>query len=83
MIQTYRCRRCGATLEAFLEFSPGVPLASTQQAMQDRLETARIRHQDRCPGPRAPKPAPAGAKPKPVRVRRPLFAGLWRRRAPG
>ena len=83
MIQTYRCRRCGATLEAFLEFAPGIPLATTQQSMQDRLETARIKHQDRCPGLRAPKKVPAKPEPKPIRVRRPLLAGLWRRRAPG
>ena len=78
MIQTYRFHRCGATLEAFLEFAPGIPLATTQQSMQDRLDTARIKHQDR-----APKKVPAKPEPKPIRVRRPLLAGLWRRRAPG
>jgi hypothetical protein len=83
MIQTYRCRRCGAVLEASLEFVPGIPLASTQQATQARVEAARAKHQDWCPGERPPRNVPKQPKPEQVRVRRPVLAGLWRRRAPG
>jgi hypothetical protein len=53
-MQTYRCRRCGQVLAAFVTAVPGIALPFSHQAATMQLEAARDRHRDRCPGHREP-----------------------------
>lgn len=89
MIRTTRCRRCGQVLDAFVESVPGLPMALSQQAVESRLESARIRHLERCPGPRErerptkkklPREQQSARQPQPVRARRRLLPAVWGRR---
>jgi len=86
MMQTHRCRRCGMVIDAFVAFVPGVPIALSQQAIEDRVRASRTRHADRCPGPprersaEQPTTQPQEAKSRAPK-RPPILA--WRRRAAG
>lgn len=61
MIQTVRCSRCGQTIEAFMDAAAGIPMALSPEAIQNKVQTAKIRHADRCPAGRSPV-VPARAK---------------------
>lgn len=50
MIQTVRCNRCGRAIDAFVDVAAGIPMGLTQQAIQNKVQTAQIRHADSCPG---------------------------------
>ena len=49
MIQTVRCPRCGRAIDAFIDVAAGIPTGMTHQAIQTKVQTAQIRHADRCP----------------------------------
>jgi hypothetical protein len=49
MIHTVRCHRCGQAIEAFIDSAAGIPMGMTQQVVQTKVQTARIRHADTCP----------------------------------
>jgi hypothetical protein len=80
MIRTVRCRLCGQALEAFLEFAPGLPLVVSEQAMQSKLNTAQIRHADRCPARRLLTSPPTNGRSveQPVRAWSGAFARSMR-----
>lgn len=49
MIQTVRCARCGQAIDAYIEFAAGLPQGLSRQAIQTKVQSAQIRHADKCP----------------------------------
>lgn len=62
MIQTVRCLNCGQAIDAFIDMAAGIPPGMSRQVIETKVQTARIRHADSCPGRRMLTSPPAGSK---------------------
>jgi hypothetical protein len=61
VIQTVRCLNCGQAIDAFIDMAAGIPPGMSRQVIETKVQTARIRHADSCPGRRVLTSPPAGS----------------------
>jgi hypothetical protein len=62
MIRTVHCRRCGQTIEAFIDAAAGIPLAMSPEVIRVKAQAAESRHADRCPAGRSSSGAPVASR---------------------
>ncbi len=49
MIQTVRCLNCGRAIDAFIDLAAGIPPGMSRTAIDNKVQSARIRHAEQCP----------------------------------